>query len=393
MKRSALPFLLLSVYAIFNCLRAQPDPFWQKHRVHITAGVNYPLINKLTDTYEPNASVGMGFGLERMLGNKTGLQLSVGYNGLSYNRNAVDSNENFIQKTKENYADLNLNFLFYPAGKNGAFVLFAGVAPSLLIGKSVNRSQQPPPPQRDPSRYGRVDLSVTAGGQVNLTDHWYIKATYYHSFTDELSTHYNTGRFSMVQVGIGVRIQPRSEEADTQRVNIQDDPQKQFDLNGMHLLVRLPSNSKKIASYLKSGYTRLATELANKTAEENNDLIEAYRTNFDFCPVYFFYDTSSKDIVARHLAGNIFRTANELAVASAVDTTNFLIAEFGSPYSEAFQSSTGYGLIVYDKYFNQMQEPFPYYVPNFYGVLSREEVIKRLNLRIKKFAQRYGKTG
>ena len=54
------------------------------------------------------------------------------------------------------------------------------------------------------------------------------------------------------------------------------------------LLVRLKTKKNTISALRKIGKSKLADEIEKKQSEYNLNIITAFKTNFDFCPTYFF---------------------------------------------------------------------------------------------------------
>lgn len=114
------------------------------------------------------------------------------------------------------------------------------------------------------------------------------------------------------------------------------------------LFVRLHSRKGVIEALLKRGQTTQAAELEKQQWNANSEIIAAFKTAFNFCPVYFFYSEYSGLVLDKR-----FDTAFFLNAGLNVDTTiqfkgrNFFCAEIGNMESE----------VTYEK------EPF-YYVPN-----------------------------
>lgn len=94
------------------------------------------------------------------------------------------------------------------------------------------------------------------------------------------------------------------------------------------LLVRLTTKSVIINNLKKYGKTELAKKVKEKQKEENIKVINAFKNNFSFCPVYYFHAEDTKDICENNLEGNIFNSKQEPIFH--LDSVNiFFISEFG----------------------------------------------------------------
>ena len=81
------------------------------------------------------------------------------------------------------------------------------------------------------------------------------------------------------------------------------------------LLVRLFDKTKQIELLEKQGKpSSIVQAYKDKVAKENIEIIEAFKENFEFCPVYFFYSKDSK-----HVRNRNFKEVN--FVDKSVNTT------------------------------------------------------------------------
>lgn len=171
------------------------------------------------------------------------------------------------------------------------------------------------------------------------------------------------------------------------------------------LLVRIHSKTKQIAYYEKYGNLKAASNLKKKTDKRNLRLINAFRSNFRFCKVYFFEDTFSTYILENRFSEIRFYS-DSLTVDTAIHLYNskFYIAEYGrtEDNKEGYRSENRivvsdsgteqrtqqYGdyklnvtaIIIRDNRFNQLFEPFPYYVKMFNGIYNRNYFNKKVYL-------------
>lgn len=163
------------------------------------------------------------------------------------------------------------------------------------------------------------------------------------------------------------------------------------------LLVRIHSRTKQIAYYEKYGNVKAANKLKKSTDKKNMRLINAFRSNFRFCEVYFFEDTFSRYILENRLSEIRFYS-DSLTIDTSIhlSTTKFYIAEIGETENnkEGYRSENRivvgengaerrteqYGdyklnvtaLLIRDNRFNQLQDSFPYYVKMFKGRNSQD---------------------
>ena len=111
----------------------------------------------------------------------------------------------------------------------------------------------------------------------------------------------------------------------------------------------------------------------------NKKIVAAFRNQFNFCPVYFFYDTYSDSIRLNHFNSVVFLN-DSLKPESGLNfvPVNFLTAEFGSVDSEMQFDA----LVIMDEQFQQLKHPFPYYVRTFESLPFRRKpvvVVQKMN--------------
>ena len=157
------------------------------------------------------------------------------------------------------------------------------------------------------------------------------------------------------------------------------------------LLVRLKTSENKISKMLELGMKTQAAEVKREQAQENKDIIVAFKKHFDFCPVYFFMSDKSNNVRKSEL-NNIFVNENLEITDSIQFNGRFLTAEFsrtqGTPTKDVngnrVATTSSYGLpslIVMDKNFVQMSNPFPSAVRTalFKDPIVKVRAVKSLN--------------
>lgn len=307
------------------------------------------------------------------------------FNGLNYTREATDTFQLFRQVMREYYLDIPFALYYYPGTAERNWNFYLGLTPSLLLNKYVSQKENnlATSIEPDPSKVGRIDLSIHAGGSIKLNDRFFVKASYAYSVTSKQNQFYNSGRFSTLNIGLGIEL-TKPNKKESAHVQSLDNSIEKFRRKNLILLVRLKTEHKKIASLRAMGYEQDAKDLEEEVQIENESTITAFRNEFHVCEVLYFYDTLSKEI-AKEDYSHLMDRHGVIVDTLVHDSMDVLIAEFGSPYSEAFQSSSGFGLVVYDYTFKQMEEPFPFYISNFYGILSRQEVVRKFNKRFTEY--------
>jgi hypothetical protein len=151
------------------------------------------------------------------------------------------------------------------------------------------------------------------------------------------------------------------------------------------LLVRLKTNNRAITKLKAAGNIDLATNLAKETELENKIVMSAYKKEFNFCPVYFFYSDFS-DTIRKGILTGVFLDSNlTINPSIACKASFFLIAEqdgiynsslgiipesFAKHASENGSYARDAGIVLKNKYFLQLNKPFPFFQIKA-GVASR----------------------
>lgn len=184
------------------------------------------------------------------------------------------------------------------------------------------------------------------------------------------------------------------------------------------LLVRLQTRSQAIAALTDRGDTAQARVLRLAQEAKNLEIAHAFASEFDFCPVYFFYAEASAQVKERDFEKvSLLNESLKPVSGASIVQSNFLLAEFGnSPpqRSEFFElhyrtangewvierykdpnknGSRISGLVVMNNQFQRLSKPFPYLVRTFENTLwrrSEKKAVRKFDKRLDAFAQRRG---
>ncbi len=173
--------------------------------------------------------------------------------------------------------------------------------------------------------------------------------------------------------------------------------------NGGALLVRLKTNANTVNKLKAAGKADLATQIERETFLDNKMIMRAYVQNFKFCPVYFFYSTTSDSVKHKKLEGILLDT-NLVANPGIVCNASFyLVAEQGTLYSSSLGLLTepeaakaqergtafkDFAIIVKNRYYIQLHEPFPYFQKG-YKVKLFSQYVKKFNDNLQNFYSKH----
>lgn len=165
------------------------------------------------------------------------------------------------------------------------------------------------------------------------------------------------------------------------------------------LLVRLKTNANAIQRLKQAGNIDLATQVERETFLNNKAIVRAYLKEFTFCPVYFFYSTYSDSVKQQKLTG-IFLDSNLVQSSSIVCNSSFyLIAEQGSVYNSSLgfvplskastakengTASKEVAIVVKNRFFIQLHDPFPFY-QNGYAIKKFSTYVRKFNASLMNF--------
>jgi hypothetical protein len=150
------------------------------------------------------------------------------------------------------------------------------------------------------------------------------------------------------------------------------------------LLVRLRTSELQIEGLKKMGKTEEAEKLKAEQEARNNSIIAAFKKEFTFCKVYFFYSNHSAEVTAGNCRNIIFDA--DMNIYGNFNCEKCLVGEF-----DKSETSSMDAFIMKDRNYDQLKSPFPYLVrlnQAFVSTRSDEQIVKRLNERLFEF---YGK--
>lgn len=150
------------------------------------------------------------------------------------------------------------------------------------------------------------------------------------------------------------------------------------------LFVRLRTSELKITALKNKGMVKEAEEIRLAQLTTNKEIVAAFRQEYQFSKVYFFYSSHSNKIKEGNHKGYLLNF--ELMPDSSFTGQNYLIGEFDESQNTQIDA-----FIIKDKNYEQIKKPFPAFIKQTeYGVSTRSynKIVKILN---KNFVDFYGK--
>lgn len=150
------------------------------------------------------------------------------------------------------------------------------------------------------------------------------------------------------------------------------------------LFVRLRTSELKINALKSKGMLKEAEEIRVAQENTNKSIIAAFKANFKFCPVYFFYSNYSTQIKEGNYKGLIMDV--NMQVDSSFSSNNYLIGEFDE--SETTQLDA---FIIKDKNYEQLRKPFPFFIKQTETLVVTRSYDKIVYILSKRLFEYYSK--
>ena len=192
--------------------------------------------------------------------------------------------------------------------------------------------------------------------------------------------------------------------------------QQIIDMKKAGLFVRIRDRHVQVASLRKYGQNEAADKVERERATLNKRIVKAFKRNFKFCPVYFFYSQDSKFIRLQQYDSVRFvdstlrydssiRPKHECYFTAelgtvAPDTARYFggyyltETENGLEKKERYYKTSDAGfkaLIIKSNEFVQLSHPFPYYVRSYTANPNLKRMlwyVKKMNIALDEY---YGK--
>ena len=192
---------------------------------------------------------------------------------------------------------------------------------------------------------------------------------------------------SSFQIGLKYRFHAKIEKVESYREHSKAMAKKDIVLlKGGALLVRLKTSENKIVALRKADREKQALKAVEWQKAQNQKIVKAFKTYFDFAPVYFFYSEHSDNVRQGKYKGIFLNENLELDSTIVLDNRPVYTAEYTAIKQDTFvqfshneleqtgnfqsewvpryygQPNMGFrAIVVKNQNFEQMVEPFPYY--------------------------------
>ena len=271
-----------------------------------------------------------------------------------------DREQNLDTRYTQYYLDLNAGLYFVPDRNSNDLRFLFGLRPSYQLyhnaeeldnGSYVIKDGLP----GDRSRNGDLDFGAVVGVNAMLGDVVNVELRYCHSFTDRSSVSYTQGRPSTLEFGL--KISATSLRDKVYSLDLQQKNQLERYTQGTLLVMLTTPNLYEFNMFRGPDRLLQMDEVRHDYILTNKMVIHAFRSEYTFSKVLFFYDTSAYRVAAKDFEGVfVDDNLNPISVARP-DSGVYFIASFCEDVSSV-SKKIDYGLFVYDARFNQMPKPY-----------------------------------
>ncbi len=200
----------------------------------------------------------------------------------------------------------------------------------------------------------RNEINPMIGAEVRLSPNAQIALNYIHPVSSRAT--------SNIQLSLLLSINTE-EKRPSDRLMARSEAFNQIgELRSGVLLVRLATGKNKIEALTVRGRAEEADRLKTDLENMNRTIMRAFKNNYNFSRVEFFYSDDSRKVREGRYEG-IFLDDN-LQPDSSISIRPLVpvyIAEFGSVSKGTGGSMSFSALVIMDRQFNTLEKPFPYY--------------------------------
>lgn len=170
------------------------------------------------------------------------------------------------------------------------------------------------------------------------------------------------------------------------------------------LLVRLESAEKKVRYLDKNNNSKGVEAERKKVDKENQKLMKTFKDHFDFCDVFFFHPNDAHELKAgKFNKVKLYTSDAEEIKDNSFLREGYLVSSFGTAHGDQYIYDDGEkrvslggtggasALVVMDKDYIQLSNPFPYRALLSNGKNKKREAVKMLNQEFKNYYYKYEK--
>lgn len=284
----------------------------------------------------------------------TSATAEIAYNGIRFRETQSDTRYKF------DYLDANLFLKIYTSADSKDFSFIVGAKPYYLIDYGTEAFQSGSylriSDSSNRNKNGNMHVAGILGLGTMLSPVVELELSYIHSFENRSKPGNIQGRPSTLEFVLRINAVNIKKQFSK---GIEDTKSKVLRYKNGVLLVMLSTPNEAELKTLESQqkWSEIAL-IRNEISVRNNKIYKAFTKEFNFCPVYFYYDSNAYKVMRHELKGIFLNEQllpdENIAIA---DTQQFFIASFCEDNSN-YTSRNHFGLYVYDQQINQLEKPF-----------------------------------
>lgn len=343
------------------------------------------------DSFDRRWFPGAGFGAFKTYAGGMGWKAALEYNGHSYTQTYRDLAQLTTRNITAHYLDLPVSALFVLDRRVPDLTAEIGFIPSLYLGSALSRPDSVPmnasrsvADARNETAFNAMmmaGLTLPLGSLLHITVQYRYPVPFSYKNDREV-----TGRVPALRCGIRVPVnrgKPKEiAEPGPPVINTTRD---------FEIYVRLNPQMAQVKALRDAGKEADAEVLRLKTETRNQQIAEAFLSNLSPGKAYFFAMDDSK-LMLENVNGVVFLNPQTLERDTAIKPvrTNYLIAEFGTVPLEEFGQRSGEGIVVYDRNFELLKEPFPFFTYASGGLSNPAETVRKFSRKLARYLTRHG---
>lgn len=163
------------------------------------------------------------------------------------------------------------------------------------------------------------------------------------------------------------------------------------DMKGAPLLVPLPSLEEDLDRWERYGYVNKARRIRKRWAKRNGKIMEAFRENYAFGPVYFYFYPDERAIFSQGQTGLFVDKDLKRNSSIRPDLTRFYVAEFEETVEyQGENEEEVMAIVLKDAQFRMLPNPLPAVeqVHGFPSGGSISRAVRQMNRDLERFWER-----
>jgi hypothetical protein len=152
------------------------------------------------------------------------------------------------------------------------------------------------------------------------------------------------------------------------------------------VLLQLSSEHNRITALTRAHRAKEIEQVTTDAVAVQNAMLNDFKENFHYCPVYFFLDTNANLIRNKQFVGTLMTPDGVPVerVTPCIDSARYLVMYYGTPSSQSRQSNTadadnsygtpaGRGLVILNENFTQISYIYKLGTAELFGEAKKKK--------------------